>query len=267
MTDNDPLEDDGVQVKLSGRKDSTSSKISNRRDDECCLVKRPVKICLRVCLILFILAVLFFIGVLIWYVLCPILDIGCSGSINSTDAIDAQPWKNATSVHQFKALDINDDIVDLSVYKGSVLVIMNVASEWGLAKTNYLELEALYGNYSNLSPGLRVLAFPCNQFSNQEPGTNAEIKAHVTSTYGVTFDLFSKIRVNGGRAHPLWNFLTKQNGGVILWNFTKFLIDKDGVVIERFEPREAPSTMEDAIKKLLGITKWRLDGGRRLPFG
>ena len=67
MTDNDPLEDDGVQVKLSGRKDSTSSKISNRRDDECCLVKRPVKICLRVCLILFILAVLFFIGVLIWY--------------------------------------------------------------------------------------------------------------------------------------------------------------------------------------------------------
>lgn len=117
-----------------------------------------------------------------------------------------------------------------------------------------MELEALYGNYSNRNPGLRVLAFPCNQFKNQEPGTDAEIEEHVRSTYSVTFDLFSKIRVNGGRAHPLWKFLT-QNGGAILWNFTKFLVDKDGVVIKRFEPHEPPSSMEDDIRKLLGITK------------
>jgi len=123
-----------------------------------------------------------------------------------------------------------------------------------LAKTNYLELQALYGNYSNRNPGLRVLAFPCNQFKNQEPGTDAEIKDHVTSKYGVTFDLFSKIRVNGGRAHPLWKFLTSQKGGVILWNFTKFLIDKNGAVVKRFEPQEAPSTMEDDILKLLTKT-------------
>lgn len=117
-----------------------------------------------------------------------------------------------------------------------------------------MELQALYGNYSKLSPGLRVLAFPCNQFKNQEPGTNSEVKEHVTSTYGVTFDLFSKIRVNGGRAHPLWKFLTKK-GGAILWNFTKFLIDKDGVVIKRYEPQVKPSTMEGEIRRLLGITK------------
>jgi len=124
-----------------------------------------------------------------------------------------------------------------------------------LAKTNYLELQALYGNYSKLSPGLRVLAFPCNQFKNQEPGTNAEVKAHVTSTYGVTYDLFSKIRVNGGRAHPLWKYLTNKQGGAILWNFTKFLIDKDGHIVKRYEPSEAPSTMEGEIRRQLGITK------------
>jgi len=131
MTDNDPLEDDGVQVKLSGRRGSVSSKASNRRDNECCLVSRPAKICLRVCLILVVLVMLCFTGILIWYILCPILDIGCSGAINSTDAIDSQPWKNATSVHQFKVLDIDGNVVDLAgdYYNGNVLVIMNVASE------------------------------------------------------------------------------------------------------------------------------------------
>jgi len=264
MTDNDPIEDDGVQVKLSGTKGSTSSMTSNRRNDDCCLVKRPAKICLRVCLIVVILVMLCFTGILIWYILCPILDIGCSGSINSTSAIDSQPWKNATSVHQFIALDIDGNIVDLAKYESNVLVMLNVASEWGLAKTNYLELQALYSKYSK--DGLQVLAFPCNQFNNQEPGTDAEVKAHVTSTYNITFDLFSKIRVNGGQAHPLWKFLT-QKGGAILWNFTKFLIDKDGVVIERYEPSVSPSTMEGAMKRLLGVKKWKLDGGRRRAFG
>lgn len=111
--------------------DASSGSKNRRNSDDCCLAKRSVKICLRACLVFAILALLCVVGILIWYILCPILDIGCSGSINSTEAIDAQFWKNATSVHQFKALDIDGKVVDLGdeSYKGNVLVIMNVASE------------------------------------------------------------------------------------------------------------------------------------------
>jgi len=122
-----------------------------------------------------------------------------------------------------------------------------------LANTNYNQLQTLYTQYKD--QGLRVAAFPCNQFGGQEPGTNAEIKARVLAKYGITFDLFAKINVNGDDAHPLWKFLKEKQpgpmswvtGGKIPWNFTKFLIDRQGNPVDRFLPTTAPDSMEDEI--------------------
>jgi len=123
-----------------------------------------------------------------------------------------------------------------------------------LANTNYQELEDLYTRYKD--QGLRVAAFPCNQFGGQEPGTNAEIKERIMKKWNPSFDLFAKIEVNGDNAHPLWKFLKQKQpgpmswitGGKIPWNFTKFLIDRQGNPVDRFLPTSAPSTMEDEIK-------------------
>jgi len=117
---------------------------------------------------------------------------------------------------------------------------------------NYKQLVGLYDKYAQ--DGLRILAFPCNQFGSQEPGTDAEIKAFAAG-YGVKFDMFSKIDVNGDDAHPLFKYLKKKQGGTlgsfIKWNFTKFLVNKQGIPVKRFGPQEDPITMEGDIKKCL----------------
>ncbi|XP_072160368.1 uncharacterized protein [Bemisia tabaci] len=162
-------------------------------------------------------------------------------------------WQQATSIYDFTAEDIRGNKVDLSKYKDHVCIIVNVASQCGLTETNYKQLQELYNKYSE-SKGLRILAFPSNQFAKQEPGTNAEI-LEFTKNYGVTFDMFAKINVNGDNAHPLYKWLTSQKAGSgfltdsIKWNFSKFLVNKQGQVVDRFAPATEPLKMEDDLKK------------------
>lgn len=160
-------------------------------------------------------------------------------------ALAAEPAKSeepGKSVLDFKVQNIEGREVDLGTYRGQVLLIVNVASECGLTP-QYQELEALYRKYKER--GLRILAFPANDFGAQEPGTNKEIRAFCTSKYDVTFDLFSKVSVKGDQQCDLYRYLTDPQrnapfGGEIRWNFQKFLIDREGRVISRFDPQEKP---------------------------
>jgi glutathione peroxidase len=153
---------------------------------------------------------------------------------------------NAKSPLDFKAKSIKGKEVDLSQYKGKVLLVVNVASKCGLTP-QYEPLEALHEKYAD--KGLAVLGFPCNQFGAQEPGTNAEVEEFCKSTYDVKFDLFSKIDVNGDNACDLYKYLTSLDAkpagkGKISWNFEKFLIGRDGQVVARFAPRTSPTDPE-----------------------
>jgi len=160
---------------------------------------------------------------------------------------------SSETIYDYEANTIDGDNVSLEQYRGKVVVILNVATNWGLANTNYKQLQDLYVRYE--ARGLRVAAFPCNQFGGQEPGTNAEIKARVLKKYGITFDLYAKVDVNGDSALPLWKFLKRKQpgpaswitGGKIPWNFTKFLIDRQGNPIDRYLPTTSPNSMEDDI--------------------
>ena len=140
----------------------------------------------------------------------------------------------------------------LSVYRGKVLLIVNTASNCGFTG-QYQELEELYRRYE--SRGFTVLAFPCNQFLGQEPGTNDEIQNFCRLNYGVTFPVFAKIDVKGSNAHPLFQYLTKAAPGLfgqtIRWNFTKFLIDRNGKVHGRYAPLTKPSELTAEIEALL----------------
>ena len=155
----------------------------------------------------------------------------------------------------FTVKDIEGKDVDLSIYKGYVSLIVNVASAWGLTRTNYTQLQELYEKYSE--NGLKILAFPCNQFNSQEPKSNEEIKEFARVEMKATFDLFSKVKVNGDDAIPLFKFLrnNKQTSGFLVnalkWNFTKFLIDRQGVPRKRFAPNVNPVDMTKDIEKLL----------------
>ncbi len=136
--------------------------------------------------------------------------------------------------------------VDLSQYKGKVLLIVNTASQCG-ATPQYEPLQELSDKYK--AQGLAVLGFPCNQFGSQEPGTEADIAAFCKQNYGVTFDMFAKIDVNGGDAAPLYKFLTSDKSGIadtgkVRWNFEKFLVSKDGKVVARFRTATAPDAAE-----------------------
>jgi len=169
-------------------------------------------------------------------------------------ATSASEWKQAKTIYEFSADLITGKNKELKDYTGDVCVVVNVATKWGLTDLNYRQFVSLYDKYEK--DGLRILAFPCNQFGHQEPGTNAEI-AKFAAGYGVKFDMYSKIDVNGDDAHPLWKFLKSKQGGAlgmdfIKWNFTKFLVDRDGVPIKRFGPKESPDSMEADIKKCLG---------------
>jgi len=158
--------------------------------------------------------------------------------------------------------DIDGDEVDLRDYKGQVVMIVNVASKCGLTY-QYEQLESIYKQFA--PQGFAVLAFPANNFAMQEPGTNAEIKEFCTAKYGVTFPMFSKISVKGEDQVPLYRELTSKEGsgefaGEIVWNFTKFLVNRDGEVVARFEPRVRPEArwvqliLEEELKEAQGET-------------
>jgi glutathione peroxidase len=162
-----------------------------------------------------------------------------------TRAIPAgEPSKKPASVLDFQVQDIEHKPVDLSRYKGEVLLIVNTASQCGFTP-QYEGMEAVYEKYK--SRGFEVLAFPANEFGHQEPGTDAEIKTFCRSKYNVTFPLFAKIVVKGEAIHPLYQFLTSPEtnprfAGAISWNFAKFLVNRKGEVIARFEPDDEPES-------------------------
>lgn len=159
---------------------------------------------------------------------------------------DQKDEKDVPAVLDFEMKTLDGKDVDLSKYHGKVVMIVNVASECG-ATPQYEPLQELYETYKD--QGLVVLGFPCNQFGAQEPGTAAEIKTFCTENYGVTFDMFSKVDVNGENAAPLFKFLTSEetnpgHSGKIGWNFEKFLISRDGKVVARFKTPVAPDSDE-----------------------
>lgn len=154
--------------------------------------------------------------------------------------------------YDYKVKNISGEDVSMSEYKGKVLLIVNTASKCGFTK-QYEGLEELYEKYKD--QGFVILGFPCNQFGAQEPGDNEEIKNFCTSTFSVTFPMMSKIDVNGDDADPLYKFLKKEKGGIlgddIKWNFTKFLIDREGNVVDRFASQKTPKALEKEVEKLL----------------
>ena len=157
------------------------------------------------------------------------------------------------TIYDFSVKDADLKETSLEVYKEKVLLIVNVASYCGLTY-QYEGIENLYKKYKD--QGFEVLAFPCNQFAFQEPGTNEEIKNFCDIKYGVSFKIFNKIHVNGPKSDPIYQFLKEQSPGVagttqIKWNFTKFLINRNGEVIERFSPQAEADEIEASIKKLL----------------
>ncbi|RAL53110.1 unnamed protein product [Cuscuta campestris] len=160
---------------------------------------------------------------------------------------------NPQSIYDFTVKDAKGNDVQLSDYKGKVLLIVNVASQCGLTNSNYSGLTQLYEKYKN--EGLEILAFPCNQFGNQEPGTNEEIKEIACTRFKAEFPIFGKVDVNGDNAAPLYKFLKNKKGGFLVdgikWNFTKFLVDKEGNVVDRYVPTTSPLSIEKDIKKLL----------------
>ncbi|BFG31717.1 hypothetical protein CerSpe_179910 [Prunus speciosa] len=159
----------------------------------------------------------------------------------------------STKIYEFTVKDAKGKDVDLSVYRGKVLLIVNVASECGLTDENYPELTKLYQQYKD--QGLEILAFPCNQFAAQEPGSNQQIEEFVCTRFKSGFQIFDKIEVNGDNAAPLYKFLRLGKWGFfdddIQWNFAKFLVDKEGKVVNRYYPTTLPFSLEHDIKKLL----------------
>ncbi len=155
-------------------------------------------------------------------------------------------------IYQYSAKTIDGKEKSLADYEGKVLLIVNVASKCGFTN-QYKGLEELYKKYN--TKGFEILAFPCNQFGAQEPGTNEEIAEFCDVNYGVTFQLFDKIDVNGNNEHPLYTHLKANAKGflndAIKWNFTKFLIDKDGKVVDRFAPQATPESIAKHIEELL----------------
>ncbi|MFT7002922.1 MAG: glutathione peroxidase [Sulfurimonas sp.] len=157
------------------------------------------------------------------------------------------------SIYDFNLINIDGKEVPMSSYKGKVLLIVNVASECGFTP-QYEGLEKLYQAYKD--QGFMVLGFPSNQFGEQESGSNEKIKFFCQGTYDVHFDMFSKVDVNGDNASPLYKYLKDEQGGFlwmdgIKWNFTKFLIDANGKVIDRYAPTTKPQDIKKDIEKLL----------------
>lgn len=180
------------------------------------------------------------------------------------------------TIYDFKATDIDGNEVSLSHYKGKAMLVVNTASKCGFTP-QYEDLQRLYDQYRE--QGFEILGFPCNQFMNQEPGTGEDIKGFCSLNYGVSFPLFDKVDVNGSEAHPLFKYLKANSpfkgldlnhptgkildamlkekypeytvGNEIRWNFTKFLIDRQGNVVQRFESTDQPMDIEPHVKEVL----------------
>jgi glutathione peroxidase len=157
------------------------------------------------------------------------------------------------SVYQFNAKSIKGEEVNLESYKGNVLLVVNTASECGLTP-QYVELQSIFQQYKD--KGFYVLGFPCNQFGSQEPGSEENISEFCSINYGVNFPMFAKVEVNGENTHPLFQYLKDEAPGeleskAIEWNFTKFLVDRNGQVVGRYAPNIVPTDISDDIEKLL----------------
>jgi len=156
------------------------------------------------------------------------------------------------TLSDFSATTLDGREQDLSDYRGKVVLVVNTASQCGLTP-QFAGLEALYEKY--VDQGLVILGFPCNQFAGQEPGNAEEIGAFCQKNYGVSFPMFDKIEVNGDNAHPLYQWLRTEKGGLlgsaIKWNFTKFLVGKDGTVIKRYAPTTDPEKISGDVEKAL----------------
>jgi len=157
-----------------------------------------------------------------------------------------------TTFHDFKATSIDGHEIDLASYDGSVVLVVNTASKCGFTP-QYASLQRVHDSYAD--QGFAVLGFPCDQFGHQEPGDEAEIQAFCEQNYGVTFPMFSKVDVNGADAHPLFEWLRSEQrgklGGAIKWNFTKFLVSRDGLVIGRYGSTTKPGKIRPDIEAAL----------------
>lgn len=157
-----------------------------------------------------------------------------------------------TTLQDFSATTLDGQPIDLSTYAGTVVLVVNTASQCGFTP-QYQGLQELYETYGD--QGFTVLGFPCDQFGHQEPGDEAEIGAFCQKNYGVTFPMMSKVEVNGDGAHPVYVWLRSEKGGMlgskIKWNFTKYLIGKDGAVIDRYGPTTKPEKIAGDIEKAL----------------
>ena len=159
------------------------------------------------------------------------------------------------NVHHFKVRTPQGNLLELNKYRDKVLLIVNTASRCGFTP-QYQDLEKLHQQYHQR--GLEILAFPCNQFGGQEPGSDSDIQQFCQLNYGVSFGVMAKINVNGPEADPLFEYLKDQARGLmktraIKWNFTKFLVNKDGVVVKRYAPRTKPGQFIDAIEAELAL--------------
>lgn len=160
------------------------------------------------------------------------------------------------SIYDFEAKNIDGQTQTLDAFKGKALLIVNVASKCGFTP-QYQGLEQMYRKFKDR--GLEILGFPCDQFGHQEPGDEAEIKQFCTLKYEVSFPMFAKIDVNGEQTHPLYRYLKRTKPGIlgterIKWNFTKFLVDKNGSVTRRYAPADQPAAIEQDVEKLLATT-------------
>jgi glutathione peroxidase len=165
----------------------------------------------------------------------------------------ANTTSTSTSIYSFSARALSGEEISFERYRGRPLLIVNTASECGFTP-QYKGLQALYQQYA--ARGLEVLGFPCNQFGKQEPGDAGQIGSFCEKNFGVSFQLFEKIEVNGSNAHPLYKFLKAAAPGLlgidrIKWNFTKFLVDRDGNVLKRYGPPVKPATMTGDIERVL----------------
>jgi len=159
-----------------------------------------------------------------------------------------------TTAYDFSAKTLDGTDVSLDAYRGKAMLVVNTASKCGFTP-QYTGLEKLWRDYAD--KGLVVLGFPCDQFGHQEPGDEAEIRNFCSLTYDVTFPMFAKVEVNGAKAHPFYKWLKSEKAGLlglegIKWNFTKFLVDKDGKVVKRYAPTDTPEKIEKDLAKLLG---------------
>ncbi len=173
--------------------------------------------------------------------------VACSSNTSDVEKVISE------NIYQFSVVDIDGNEVRMNEYEGKVLLIVNVASKCGFTK-QYAGLQEIYDKYKD--KGFVVLGFPCNQFGAQEPGTEEQIKEFCEATFGVTFPMFSKVVVNGDDAHPLYKYLKNNVKGTlgtedIKWNFTKFLVDRNGTVIEHYGSTTTPASIAEKIEKLL----------------